>query len=267
MAENDQSLIWEQEWARRLPPDRPWIVRLDGRGFHRWTRGLDRPFDDRLRDAMVHTTRALLTDSGAEHAYTQSDEITLVFHRSEQQEPAFGGKLQKLVSLLAAHASIAFNDATLATIPEHAGARGSAVFDARAFAVPNPGAAITALAERKQDAERNAVQSVGHWRFGHKAMLGLSNRTIREQLGNENITMQGFEAMHTRGVALARRRIRRPYRAEEYETLPPKHAARSNPNLIVERTEIVRIDGPAYHDRDAAMAMVFNWRAQITDEQ
>ena len=75
---------WESEWARRLPPDKPWIVRLDGRSFHRWTRGLERPFDEGLREAMAQSAEAVMHEAGAEHAFTQSDEITGCNSRIEE---------------------------------------------------------------------------------------------------------------------------------------------------------------------------------------
>lgn len=40
--------------ARPMLPRRTWtVVRLDGRAFHSYTRGLDRPFDQQLMDDMA----------------------------------------------------------------------------------------------------------------------------------------------------------------------------------------------------------------------
>ena len=256
---------WERQWARRLPPDKPWIVRLDGRGFHRWTRGLERPFDARLREAMVRMAQACTEDANAWHAYTQSDEVTLVLERTEGGEAAFGGKLQKMVSLLAARASVTFNDAARTLMPEHADTRAPAVFDARAFAVPNRESACIALAERALDCWRNAVQSAGQARYGHKAMLRLKTAQVRERLEADGTPMRTWARAHTGGVAIVKQRVRRRFAPGEIERLPPRHAARSDPDLKVERTETSRLEGPDYRDADAAMRLIFGWRDEVVE--
>src|SRR5688572_14206833 len=58
------------------------VVRLDGRGFTRLTKELlplERPFDERFRDAMISTVTHLM-DNGfkVRYGYTQSDEISLL---------------------------------------------------------------------------------------------------------------------------------------------------------------------------------------------
>jgi tRNA(His) guanylyltransferase len=62
-----------------IPNNSPFIVRLDGVAFSTLTRGLVRPFDWRLMQAMMETTRDLLVKFNCTMAYTQSDEISLVF--------------------------------------------------------------------------------------------------------------------------------------------------------------------------------------------
>lgn len=62
-----------------VPPTQPFVIRLDGVAFSTFTKGLPRPFDPRLTEAMVSTTIDLLTKFNATLAYTQSDEISLVF--------------------------------------------------------------------------------------------------------------------------------------------------------------------------------------------
>ena len=261
----DRSKEWEAQWAWRLPADRPWIVRLDGRGFHRWTKGLDAPFDDDLRESMVEMTRQVMGDAGAEHAYTQSDEATLVMSTRARSEEAFGGKLQKIVSLLASRASVAFNQEMRRRRPEHMLRAGEATFDARVFAVPDDEGARIALEDRRRDCRRNAVQSVGHWRYGHKWMLRRSIGEVSEQLTADGIGMDTWPRHHRDGVALARIRTLRRFTAEELDRLPGKHAARKDPQLEVERTETTRIDGPDYRDEEHVRAMVFEWREHLIE--
>ena len=86
------------------------VARLDGRDFTRLTKELqpfDRPFDARFRDLMIATTEHLMT-CGFQviYGYTQSDEISLLFHPNEN---TFGRKLRKLISILAGEASAKFS--------------------------------------------------------------------------------------------------------------------------------------------------------------
>ena len=64
------------------------VARLDGHGFTRLTKrewDLDKPFDIRFRDCMITTLRRLM-DCGFRviYAYSQSDEISLLFHLDER---------------------------------------------------------------------------------------------------------------------------------------------------------------------------------------
>jgi len=68
-------------------PDLFMVARLDGRGFTRLTKEVhqfEAPFDIRFRDHMTHTVEHLM-NCGFRVAYgfTQSDEISLLFHRKE----------------------------------------------------------------------------------------------------------------------------------------------------------------------------------------
>ena len=74
------------------------VARLDGHGFTRLTKkewNLEKPFDVRFRDAMIETTKHLM-DCGFRmiYGYTQSDEISMLFH---QKADTFGRKERKLV--------------------------------------------------------------------------------------------------------------------------------------------------------------------------
>jgi hypothetical protein len=67
------------------------VARLDGRNFTRLTKELHPfrlPFDEQMRDFMVATTQHLMQCGfRVIYGYTQSDEISLLFHPDEQ---AFG---------------------------------------------------------------------------------------------------------------------------------------------------------------------------------
>ena len=61
--------------ARRIPT----IIRVDGKAFHTFTRGMEKPFDRILMTTMQNTMKYLCENiQGCVFGYTQSDEITLV---------------------------------------------------------------------------------------------------------------------------------------------------------------------------------------------
>ena len=86
------------------------VARLDGRSFTRLTKEVcqfEAPFDQCFRDLMVATTESLMTCGfRVLYAYTESDEISLLFSLEDQ---LFGRKLRKYNSTLAAEASAKFS--------------------------------------------------------------------------------------------------------------------------------------------------------------
>ena len=57
----------------------PVAIRIDGKAFHTFTRGFNKPFDDVLISAMQDTMKYLCENiQGCVLGYTQSDEITLI---------------------------------------------------------------------------------------------------------------------------------------------------------------------------------------------
>lgn len=64
----------------KMMPRIPVIARLDVKGFSKFTKGLKRPYDERLSNLMIETTKYLVKETNANCGYTQSDEITLVWY-------------------------------------------------------------------------------------------------------------------------------------------------------------------------------------------
>jgi hypothetical protein len=124
------------EAGRRALPGLPTLARLDGKAFHTFTKGLERPYDGRLHALMDATTRHLVKESGALVGYTQSDEISLLFYAATPRaEPFLGGRFQKLTSILAAMATAFFNRQLAQALPEKA--ERLPIFDCRAWVVPS----------------------------------------------------------------------------------------------------------------------------------
>ena len=110
---SDRMKGYENAYRIYLPKRLPVIVRIDGRAFHTFTKGMQKPFDHILMGCMKLTARRLCKEiSGCKLAYTQSDEISLLLTCDDtlSTEPWFGNNLQKLTSLSASLATLYFND-------------------------------------------------------------------------------------------------------------------------------------------------------------
>lgn len=109
---------YEQASRAALPARLPVIVRLDGKAFHTWTRGLERPFCAPFIDAMNGAARVLCSEmQGAALAYVQSDEISVLLHNYRRLTSSawFDNEIQKIVSV---SASIAAATVTAASLGE-----------------------------------------------------------------------------------------------------------------------------------------------------
>lgn len=237
------------EAGRRLDARAPVVARVDGRSFSAFTRSLAKPFDARLSRLMIETARHLLRETGACVAYTQSDEITLVWSLDDDRSQLwFGARVQKMCSQLAAQATAAFNHMLPEALPEKFASRslGSLpTFDARVWSVPSLAEAVNVLVWREQDATRNSIEMAARSEYSHSALHEKSQREMLAMLRERGVDWDEYPAFFKRGTYLQRRVQKRRFSADEIESLPAKHAARSNPELEVERTDIVELAMPA----------------------
>ncbi|KAJ7031391.1 tRNAHis guanylyltransferase-domain-containing protein [Mycena alexandri] len=182
----DRMKRYEAGTEQLLPDDSPALIRIDGHGFSKFTRGFDKPFDVRLHDAMAQLAADLLAYfPAASLAYTQSDELTLVFPATGAARP-FNGRVGKLATLAAGYASTRFNHhlAQAADLPE--GKLGIAHFDARAFSVPSAAELLNNLIWRaKIDCRRNSISAFGRQFFSAKELHGLSTDAIVKKVMEE----------------------------------------------------------------------------------
>lgn len=97
----------------------PVLIRIDGKAFHTFTRGFERPFDEILIKTMQETTKYLCENiQGCVFGYTQSDEITLVLvdYKKLTSSAWFDYEVQKMCSMAASKATMAFNKFLLVTL-------------------------------------------------------------------------------------------------------------------------------------------------------
>ncbi|KAH7383165.1 tRNAHis guanylyltransferase-domain-containing protein [Pyrenochaeta sp. MPI-SDFR-AT-0127] len=184
---------YEASFDFTLPLNAPIILRLDGHGFSRFTAHFCRPFDQRIHDAMISTCTDLLKFfPQATVAYTQSDEITLVFPTGVQ---SFGERVQKLSSLAASYCSVRFNKHLSDFLEKQPEPRvkplayeklGTAHFDARFFAVPSIEEALNCLLWRcRNDAVRNSVSGFARTMYSTQQMHGKRTKELIGMMRDE----------------------------------------------------------------------------------
>ena len=116
-------IFYEQIPKTKLMRRTPVIIRIDGKAFHTFTRGFQKPFDDVLIKTMQETTKYLCENiQGCVLGYTQSDEITLVLIDYQRFETSawFDYEIQKMCSIAASMATIAFNRYFKENVKEYA---------------------------------------------------------------------------------------------------------------------------------------------------
>jgi tRNA(His) 5'-end guanylyltransferase len=178
------------------------VARLDGRNFTRLTKEIHRfeaPYDLRFRDYMVETVEHLMQCGfRVVYGYTQSDEISLLFHRDET---AFERKLRKFISILAGEASAKFS-LLLGDL---------AAFDCRISQLPTEDLVAEYFRWRSEDAHRNALNAHCYWMLrkqgqpvaqATKALLKLSVAAKNELLFQNGINFNDLPNWQKRGIGL-----------------------------------------------------------------
>ncbi|MCB9741745.1 MAG: hypothetical protein H6741_02455 [Alphaproteobacteria bacterium] len=232
-----------REAGRRLLPSLPVCVRLDGKRFSRFTQGLARPYDERLSRLMVEVTRQLVETTGACVGYTQSDEISLILYTGDPAKGVYlDGRVQKLTSVLASQTTALFNRLLPEFLPEKVGEL--PLFDCRVWAVPSREEACNAVLWRELDATKNSISMAAQHYYSHGALQGRSGSEKQDLLHLKGVNWNDYPAFFKRGTYLRRETESRRFTAEELEVLPPRHAARRDPELVVTRSLVRAVDMP-----------------------
>ena len=179
------------------------VARLDGRSFTRLTKEVHQfvaPFDERFRDLMLATTEHLMAACGFNvlFGYTESDEISLLFHPDEN---GFQRKLRKLNSVLAGEASAKFSLLL--------GAVGC--FDCRISQLPTAELVADYFRWRNEDAHRNALNAHCYWGVRNQgkgvaeATAALEGKTVadkNEMLFKMGVNFNDLPAWQKRGCGV-----------------------------------------------------------------
>lgn len=222
----------------RLMKRCPVVCRIDGKAHHSFTRGFKRPFDEVYIKSMQKTAKYLCENiQGVVLSYQQSDEITLILvdYKEFNTSPYFDYEVQKLCSVIASMATMAFNKFFAEETNEYrvrmkydddgyldkdeynqyvaynkAISKGS-MFDARVFNIPKE-EVMNLLYWRQLDATRNSIQMVGQANFSHNQLHGKNCSDIQNMLMLEKgINWNDYPTHLKRGSCC----IKKPFRINE----------------------------------------------------
>jgi tRNA(His) 5'-end guanylyltransferase len=233
MPVNDELGIRMKTYYEQIPKTKlmrrtPVAIRIDGKSFHTFTKGFQKPFDEILIKSMQETMKYLCENiQGCVLGYTQSDEITLILvdYKSLNSDAWFDYEVQKMCSISSSMATMAFNKffikncydwsesyididdllndkeskyAKLFDAYSKAVEKG-AMFDARCFNIPKE--EVTNLIYWRQlDATRNSIQMVGQANFSHNELHGKSCNIIQDMLmTKKDINWNDFPTHQKRG--------------------------------------------------------------------
>ena len=223
--------IYEGVPKTRLVRRMPVAIRIDGKAFHTFTRGFQKPFDEILVKSMQDTMKYLCENiQGCVLGYTQSDEITLILvdYQNLNSCAWFDYEVQKMCSIAASMATMAFNkfftknvnyfemtheyDDTIneyCTTLVNAAEKG-AMFDARVFNIPKE-EVCNLIYWRQLDATRNSIQMVGQANFSHKELQNKSCNMIQEMLfAEKGINWNDYPTHLKRGSCCIKTTIQNP---------------------------------------------------------
>ncbi len=227
---------YEQRTCTWLPRRTYSIIRLDGKAFHTFTKGMKRPYDKTFMDLMDRTALYLLENiQGAKLGYVQSDEISILMTDFDKitTDAWFDGQIQKITSVSASLATGIFNalvfqnyftndgkgvsehfvegidleDIRISLVdivnymPYGFPKKSLAFFDSRVFTIPDPTEVENYFVWRQKDAVRNSLSMHAQSLFSHKELHGKSQTDMHDMIHakgeNWNDLPEGFKRGRT----------------------------------------------------------------------
>lgn len=188
----DRMKLFEGLTESTLMPYLPILARIDGRAFHTLTRSCKKPYDEEFAEAMQYTAIHLVESFDPLLSYVQSDEISLLFYQKTflSQMP-FGGRVQKLCSVLASAAAVKFNKVFGSDYE---------TFDCRVWQVPNKEEVFNYFIWRERDATRNSILGAADSLLGHKACQGKNTSELQEMMFQKGVNWNDYAAHFKRGT-------------------------------------------------------------------
>lgn len=171
----------------KFSPNLPIVARLDGRHFHTFTKGLEKPFSTMLLRCMTQTCIAIGEEFNPFVIYTQSDEITVVFLPNHDM---FSNTVQKYISNLSAYASVIFNNQVQENIPSKKSL--NPTFDCRVFQLSSMQEVYENILWRQIDAMKNSVSLLASSYFSVKELANKNTSDRKKMLLEKNVDWYSY---------------------------------------------------------------------------
>ena len=205
--------FYEVRNRRFLTRRTPVIIRIDGKAFHTYTRGLNKPFDEGLMEDMQLTTKYLCENiQGCKFGYVQSDEISLLLtdYDTLQTDAWFDYCQNKMESIAASMATGFFLKQRILRaisisedgnwIKDYIEEVKVAEFDARAFNIPKEDVANYFI-WRQQDATKNSISMLAQSLYSHKELQGKNGDQMQEMCFQKGTNWNNIGTSKKRGTA------------------------------------------------------------------
>lgn len=219
---NRMKEFYEDRFRYKLPRRTNVLIRIDGKAFHTYTRGLNKPYDGGLMEDMNETTKYLCENiQGAKMGYVQSDEISILITDYDDISTSawFDNNIQKMCSIAASLATAQFNKLRMIRIANRSVQTGDskslpdhvdnfiyptlALFDARIFIIPHVDEVVNYFIWRQQDATRNSISMAAQSQFSHGTLNGVKCEQMQEMLFTEKgINWNDYPVRFKRGAAV-----------------------------------------------------------------
>lgn len=221
--------------------EQPFVLRLDGHKFSKWTRGMRKPLDKRMARIMRGVCEDLLGEYGdIVTAFTESDEITLVFRTPPHLRGSvcYNGRKQKICSLVASFSTARFNHhvrketfSVEAGDPPHLVARAAeaaAFFDCRIIECGSEKDAYSAVWWRyRMDTFRNGVNALAQTKYTYRQLHGLGLSEVIHKLRADGVRLNEQPSELLYGTFIKREQYEKPGADGQPPVLRSRVVARS----------------------------------------
>lgn len=201
----------------------PVIIRLDGKAFHTYTRGLDKPFDKGLIEDMEDTTKFLCENiQGVKLGYCQSDEISLLLtdYDNLNTQAWFDYNVQKITSVSSSMTTAKFNELRFSRyirdmkrherpqnlmnqLGDNYNMPKLALFDSRTFNIPKEEVANYFLA-RQKDAVKNSVAMLAQSLYPHSELHKKNGKEMQEMCFQKGYNWNDLDYRKKRGCTIVK---------------------------------------------------------------
>jgi tRNA(His) 5'-end guanylyltransferase len=224
---------YEERYRISLPRRTNVIIRVDGKAFHTYTKGLKRPYDEGLSEDMDATMKYLCENiQGAKMSFVQSDEISiwLTDYDDIKTDAWFDYNIQKMCSIAAALATAKFNQLRMQRRcwdgddldgildSDEIATHKLAMFDARVFVIPSIDEVVNYFIWRQQDATRNSISMAAQSMYSPKELHGKTSEEKQEMMFQKGTNWNDYPIRFKRGHACIR--VEKSFKRQKGERSP-----------------------------------------------